>query len=161
MKYIDLPNGEQAMVDDEDFPYLSRFSWCVVGDGDARSVAVGLSPDTNRVRTTLYMTQLLIASKKGFFVYHQDNNPLNNQKKNLVHLSNNYRRHATPVHSEKKTSRFKGVHWYAATEKWRAQISHGHEKMHLGAFTNEVDAARAYNERARELYGESAYQNEI
>jgi len=57
------------------------------------------------------------------------------------------------------TSIYKGVHLKGS--KWRARIHQNRVVYELGAFFDEKDAARAYNKKARELYGDLAYQNII
>jgi hypothetical protein len=49
------------------------------------------------------------------------------------------------------TSRLKGVCWYKAGLKWSAQIRLEGHKFHLGLWNSEVDAAQAYDVKAREL----------
>ncbi len=57
------------------------------------------------------------------------------------------------------TSRFKGVHWCEPRGKWVSQIvKEGHHR-YLGGFADEIAAAEAYDEAARELFGEHAYLN--
>mmetsp|Transcript_15893 Transcript_15893/g.17971 ORF Transcript_15893/g.17971 Transcript_15893/m.17971 type:complete len:284 (+) Transcript_15893:302-1153(+) len=51
------------------------------------------------------------------------------------------------VHS----SSYKGVHWNKACKAWRAQISVRGKTEHLGNFDSEIEAAREYDRRAREL----------
>lgn len=58
-----------------------------------------------------------------------------------------------------KTSRFKGVSWCANVSKWRTQIQFNKSPCHVGLFENEVDAAKAYDERATELFGEFSHLN--
>jgi hypothetical protein len=53
------------------------------------------------------------------------------------------------------SSRFKSVHYHAQCKKWNVQI----KKRHLGLFSEEADAATAYNFHAREEYGEFARYN--
>lgn len=60
-----------------------------------------------------------------------------------------------------KTSKFKGVSISQDSNKWRACIKKDHKNYHLGYFTIELNAARAYNEKAIELFGEFAYLNVI
>src|SRR5690606_21334655 len=57
------------------------------------------------------------------------------------------------------TSRFKGVSWKAGEGKWAANIMRDGVAHRLGRFDDEIAAAQAYDEAARELYGALAYQN--
>jgi hypothetical protein len=52
------------------------------------------------------------------------------------------------------TSRYKGVCWDKRRELWVAQIVRDKKHRHIGRFERETDAARAYDEAARELFGE-------
>ncbi len=57
------------------------------------------------------------------------------------------------------TSRFKGVCWKSGEGKWAANIMKDGVARRLGRFDDEIAAAQAYDEAARELYGPLAYQN--
>ena len=54
-----------------------------------------------------------------------------------------------------------GVCWHKETAKWRAQIQINGRRTHLGYFTCEKEAARAFNKSAIENYGEFARLNEL
>ena len=60
-----------------------------------------------------------------------------------------------------KTSKYKGVSWNKPHGEWEAKINLDKKRYYLGYFTNEDDAGRAYNEKAKELFGEYAYLNKI
>ncbi|RKY08249.1 MAG: hypothetical protein DRP65_09355 [Planctomycetota bacterium] len=45
----------------------------------------------------------------------------------------------------RKTSRFRGVTWNKACNKWRAQINRQNDRRYLGDFDSEYDAACAYD----------------
>lgn len=59
------------------------------------------------------------------------------------------------------SSKYKGVGWDKAANKWTARISKDGRDKYLGCFTSEADAALAYNIAAKELFGEYAYLNKI
>jgi len=59
----------------------------------------------------------------------------------------------------KSTSRFKGV--VRCNDKWRSRIRVNNKEIHLGVYSDEVQAARVYNEKAFEVWGEDAYQNPV
>lgn len=53
-------------------------------------------------------------------------------------------------------SGFKGVTWFARTEKWKAGIKRQHKTIHLGYFDSAEEAHAAYCSAALRLYGEFA-----
>jgi hypothetical protein len=57
------------------------------------------------------------------------------------------------------SSRFKGVAWDTWTKNWRAAINVDGKTRKLGRFHDEIAAAQAYDEAARELFGEHARLN--
>ena len=63
--------------------------------------------------------------------------------------------------SNKGSSKYKGVSWYSSRNKWYSYIHFNYEKIHIGYFENEKEAALAYNKKAKELFGEYAYLNEV
>ena len=74
---------------------------------------------------------------------HIDNDPLNNHWTNLEWCTN--RENATHGYNLKKTSsKYPGVHWHKHRNKWLASIQINGKNKHLGCFTNELEAAKAY-----------------
>lgn len=91
-------------------------------------------------------------------VDHIDGDGLNNRRENL--------RLATPAQNSANMrarpgslSGFKGVTWSKNAKRWRAKIRANGRHRHLGYFTSEEEAARAYDDAARELHGEFACVN--
>ena len=91
---------------------------------------------------------------------HKDRNKLNNQISNLryVSLSQNQMNSGKRLNT---SSKFKGVHWDKSKKTWRAYIGVNKTKLYLGCYENEVEAARVYNTKAVELFGEYACLNEL
>lgn len=59
----------------------------------------------------------------------------------------------------KASSKFVGVCFLTAANKWRASINKDYKRIPIGRFTNEMDAARAYDAVAKQYLGESAKLN--
>jgi hypothetical protein len=62
----------------------------------------------------------------------------------------------------RKQSQFRGVCWHSRANCWTAQICHNGKRNHIGCFRGEgatEAAARAYDERAKELMGTKAVLN--
>ena len=57
------------------------------------------------------------------------------------------------------SSRFKGVSFSAGSRRWFACIRDADRTRPLGLFDDEVEAAKAYDRAARELWGPAAFQN--
>lgn len=97
------------------------------------------------------------------YLDHIDGNPLNNSIGNLrdaTSQENNRNRKKIKSYGGKSpTSRFKGVSWYEQYEKWQVRIGINGKRKHLGYFTLEIDAAKAYDKVAIDVFGEFAKLN--
>ncbi|MHC4666175.1 MAG: AP2 domain-containing protein [Planctomycetota bacterium] len=57
------------------------------------------------------------------------------------------------------TSKYKGVSWYTREKRWVVKI-HADGKTHtLGYFTDEIEAAKAYDKAAKIYHGDFAALN--
>lgn len=79
-------------------------------------------------------------------------------------LKNNvYNRHITSQGNckniSKKSSKYVGVSKNKSTNKWESYITFNYKCYRLSHFNNEEDAARAYDNKALELYGKNAILN--
>ncbi|MDP4181596.1 MAG: hypothetical protein Q8942_10930 [Bacillota bacterium] len=62
---------------------------------------------------------------------------------------------------KKQSSIYKGVGWYEPGKKWRTYLHHNKKAYFLGHFDDEKEAARAYNRKALELFGDKAVLNDV
>jgi len=83
-------------------------------------------------------------------VDHIDRNPLNNVSSNLrmVTCQENKRNKGKRTGT---SSKYIGVYWRKNTKKWIAQIKHSGKMAYIGSYSNEEDAARAYDDALRKL----------
>lgn len=154
MKLIPLTQGLFSQVDDEDFEFLSQFNWCAAKDGK-KYYAVRAGSRRNVKRVNLRMHCVIMKSKN---IDHIDGNSLNNQKSNLRPATQSQ----NSVNVSKKkgcSSIYKGVYFNKPFQKWCAQIRINKKKTHIGYFSNEKDAAIAYDIKAKETFGEYAKLN--
>ena len=61
--------------------------------------------------------------------------------------------------STNSLSKYKGVSKHQKI--WRARIRYNKKEIYIGGFSSEIEAAKAYNNKAFELWGENAYLNKI
>lgn len=156
MRIIPLTQGKVAFVDDADFEWLSNIKWHVAINR-RRKTTTFYAQHGSKALGRLSMHRLIVGGlKPGDEVDHKNGNGLDNQRHNLrvasrkLNLANQKMRFGN-------TSGFKGVRWYAG--KWVARIKCDGTRFHLGRFVDIKDAARAYDAKAMELYGEFARTN--
>jgi hypothetical protein len=100
---------------------------------------------------------LLGITDRKVMVDHEDRNKRNNQRHNLRVCSN--AQNSQNSKSRPGTSKYKGVSWEKRVEKWRATIVKDGRQTHIGTFKEAIEAAKAYDAKAKELFGPFAYLN--
>jgi AP2 domain len=86
---------------------------------------------------------------------HRDGDGLNNQRYNLRETTDAQ----NGANTGPRTGRYKGVHRYEGQGLWRAQIQVNGIKNHIGVYSSEESAARAYDQAALAIWGEFARLN--
>ncbi len=122
------------------------------------AVSASKGEPPNRIRTAL--ARVILNYSGHQCVDHINRNSLDNRRSNL-RLSN----WSGNISNRKKvggnkSSRFKGVTWVNSEKLFRASIGLNGKTKLLGRFKCEEDAARAYDKKALELFGEFAATNE-
>lgn len=156
MKEIPLTKGKVAIVDKEDFKYLSQFRWHISTNG----YAVRTRNGENGRRHEVFMHREIIDCPKGKFIDHINRTKLDNRKCNLrvaTSSQNGINRGLQPTN----TSGYKGVSYHKKANKWQARLSIDGKLRHLGCYETKEEAAKAYNVKAEEVYGEFAFLNEV
>lgn len=157
MREIPLTQGFVAIVDDEDYPVLSRVRWCATRVRDkvyAKRVAADMTKPGSR---QVYMHRQIMGDPIGLLVNHRDDDGLNNRRPNLRVTDRSGNQQSARAIGGGST--FKGVSWHGIGRKWQAHIKARGERRYLGLFVDEVAAAQAYDVAARELHGEFARLN--
>ena len=89
---------------------------------------------------------------------HIDGDPSNNRVENLRAATARQNTHNRRSRKN-SSSKYLGVNWDKQNSKWYAQIRIAGKVKYLGYFTDEIDAALAYDKAAREHFGEFANPN--
>ncbi len=158
MKKITLTQNRFALLDDDDYERVKHISWFIQNSSNRYYVRAFIEEDG--IKKSLFLQHLILGkAPKGTRLFFKDGNSLNCQKSNLEFISSstashNYYKKRKPSKNSKE--KFRGV-----TVLYLAKIKYKNKVISLGQFTNEADAARAYNLKAQELYGLHAITNEI
>jgi hypothetical protein len=153
VRYIPLTKNLFATVDAADYAWLSRHKWCVLNNGGGRYYACRSSGGK-----TVLMHRVIVNARPGEVVDHIDGNELNDRRNNLRICSK--AQNAYNMRPRRgKTSRFRGVYRRKRSDRWYAAVSHKGVSYPLGHFDSEIEAARARDAKAVELYGEHTYLN--
>lgn len=158
MKTIPLTQGKVAIVDDEDYEKLAGHKWYAqMGNNEKNKNKRIYYAARCAKRKTILMHREIMSCPEGMEVDHINGDTLYNRKSNLricTHADNTYNKKPKIA-----TSSYKGVSVHNSTKKWYSQISYKHKKHYIGLFKHEVRAAKAYDNRALELFGEYARCN--
>jgi hypothetical protein len=130
----------KILVDKEDEYLLDKFEWRISTAG---------YPVTGGMNISLHK---MVLGFPNCIIDHINNNKLDCRKINLRNV--NQSENSRNTFSRKGTSKYKGVFWAKHINKWIANIKHNYRNHYLGSFTNEEDAAKAYDKAARLFHGE-------
>lgn len=139
-----------AIIDDADWPLIQPYRWYA---HRGRSTWYAASRDANGQR--IYMHRVITKAVRGMVVDHEDGDGMHNRRKNLTVCGFDANAHKDAPTTA--SSGFRGVR--AEGRRWRARIASGGVLQHIGTFDTAQDAARAYDERAIEIYGKFAWTN--
>lgn len=144
-----------ALVDEEDFDTVNQYKWHINNRSYAHNSIVGM------------MHRFLMHPSENEVVDHINHNPLDNRKCNLRVCSQslnmgNSRKQLTAKPDRITTSQYKGVSWRSDRQRWAAYVgTAGKNRVALGCYATEEEAALAYNAGAIKMFGEFAKLNVI
>jgi hypothetical protein len=156
---IDLGKGHVAIIDDEDAGLTVGFKWYPM-KAEGKIYAAGwkhMPPG----RYFVHLHRLIANAQPDDIIDHIDRDPLNCRRSNLRKITRQQNAWNRSPNRREGTSKFKGGFQCGKTKRFRARIVHNRKQIYLGYFATEEEAARAYNAKAAELFGEFAYLNPL
>lgn len=148
-----------ALVDDEDYYWLSEWNWFPVKIKGVWYAKRNLKKLHSGHKIQVYLHRVVMReSDPKVFIDHQNHNGLDCQKTNLRKCSKS-QNDWNKAPKEGGSSQYKGVSWDKERNLWKAQLCKDRVKIELGRFSNEIDAAKAYDVLAKEKFGEFAHLN--
>lgn len=155
-RIIHLSRGFQTVVNEEDYAVLATFNWTVQLDYNRRKAYAVRWETIDRRRFKIYMHRVIARPPKGAITDHADGDGLNNRRGNL-RVCGYHENAANGVFTKLGFVQYRGVTFEG--NRFRARITFLGEREHLGYFDSAEEAARAYDRRALEMFGEFALVN--
>jgi hypothetical protein len=153
VRHIPLTQGLYAVVDASDYPWLSLHNWCAKKDkGNYYAMR-------RHNGQTILMHQEIMVPAEGYVVDHINGHGWDCRRSNMriCTRTQNCRNRAKCRRS--CGSQYKGVSRNRETGKFRARIGYQGERVPLGTFATELEAARAYDWAAVFFHGPYARLN--
>ena len=154
-RFIPLTQGQNAIVDVSDFASLSEFNWHADWSEKAKTFYARRNVYVGGKNNPMRMHQCITGAKE---TDHINGNGLDNRKENLracTRTQNNCNRKA----QSKNTSGYKGVYRTANRKRWRVWIGVNGASKYIGTFDTPEQAAKAYDDAAKEMHGDFAKFN--
>lgn len=155
-KEIRLTRGKVAVVDAEDYERVSAFKWHVAPGRNGKWYA------SSKVRQRkILLHRFILGFPSDREVDHRNGNSLDCRKANLRPATRCQNNQNHPLRRTSTTG-FKGVVFQPKASRinpWRARIEKERQRLSIGYYPTAEAAARAYDAKARALFGEFAWLN--
>lgn len=158
MKEITLTQGKLATIDDDDYTMINRYSWYALAAGPKKDYWYAAT--TINSKPVLMHRMIMNVQGRSVKIDHFNHDGLDNRRINLracTHADNMRNR----VKKNPLTSKYKGV-WFDSKrkiKKWCAGIKINGKTIYIGSSVSEIEAAKLYDNKAREAFGEFALLN--
>jgi AP2 domain len=153
-RLIPLTKGCNAIVDVQDFEWLSQWNWCASWDSHTKSYRAV----RKKSGTIVTMERIILNCDQGEESDHWNHDTSDNRRQNLrkttrAQNSWNMRKKRT------NSSRYTGVGQDKNSGRWYARVGVSKKTIHLGHFSSAEEAARVRDEAAKKYHGKFAQLN--
>ena len=140
-------NGEVygvTVIDEADAPEVMQHRWRITVVTNKVYAYRHTTPEDRATGAgdTVYLHRFIMRAPRGFEVDHIDGDGLHNFRSNMRLVTHAQNMQNQMVDS-KRTSRFRGVYWDRASQRWIAQGKLSGRRHYLGAYRIEEEAAGA------------------
>lgn len=153
---IALTDGFYALVEAQDFEWLSQWTWYVGVDSRKKYKYATRATGVRNNHRSIMMHCVITATKVPQRCDHKNFITLDNRRSNLRSCT-----HAQNVaHQRKHAGReFIGVYWHRKSGLWHARVSKGGREFCDGYFKTAKEAAKMRDQLAMKHFGEFAVLN--
>ena len=155
---MSLGEGRYTLVDSADYYRLNKYRWYADGKGDNIYAVRNVISETENPKTIRLHREIMNAPA-GVLIDHRNNHTLDNRSDNLREATKSQNGGNKRPNKTKQTSQYKGVTFRKDIGLWTARIQKDGKSIWLGAFENEIEAAKAYDAAAKKYFGEFARVN--
>lgn len=157
MRAIELTNGGQALVDDEDYPVLSLWRWQLSKQGYAvrseyiKNVRTKTKRGWRSINRLIFMHRVVNKTPQGLYTDHINRNKLDNRKSNLRDCTYSQNLINRPLKKD-------GIQFRKDRPKspWRVYVSCNKKEIYIGCFPDYEDAKNIRIDVNEQLNGEFA-----
>lgn len=155
---IPLTQGKIAIVDAEDYEWLSKYKWSAL-KGKYTFYATRIV-EKHKTKTAILMHREVLSLKKrdGKISDHKNRNGCDNRRNNLRIVTVTTNNHNSKL-QRNNTSGFRGVSWKKDRQKWKAYLMVDNKQVHLGYFDSSLNAALAYDREVKRIRDQFASIN--
>ena len=153
MKKIKLTQGKVAIVSDVDYNYINKFKWFTFSP--RKNIYYAARTQGGKL---ILMHRIIANTPADLHTDHINKNGLDNRRSNLRACTFTQNMQNKNIYSN-NTCGYKGV--VKVGKRWLAKITYNKKRISIGRFDSPEEAAKAYNNKAKELFGHYASVNKL